>query len=238
LSLKLGRGGAIPQSNVAGNVKIVDDNAIWLRRIEMTPTEIEPPLVLGPELAGTLMTPQEFDAVEDCDDQWVYELIKGVLVVSPPPLEAERGPNEMLGHWLISYREYRRRGKMLDGTLPEQYVRTRGSRRRADRVIWAGLGRQPNVRKDRPTIVVEFVSAGKRSRRRDYLEKRKEYLAAGILEYWIVDRFRRIMTVYRPRKPEQIIQENEIYRPELLPGFVLSLSHLLAVADQWRPKKP
>jgi hypothetical protein len=46
------------------------------------------------------------------------------------------------------------------------------------------------------------------------------------------------MTVYRRRKPEQIIPENEIYRPELLPGFELYLAHLLAVADQWRPEKP
>jgi Uma2 family endonuclease len=215
----------------------VDDKAIWLRRIEMSPTEVETPLVLGPELAGTLMTPREFDAVEDCDEEWVYELIHGVLVVTPPPLEAERGPNETLGYWLLTYRDYHRQGKSLDGTLPEQYIRTRGSRRRADRVIWAGLGRQPNPRRDKPTIVVEFVSAGKRSRSRDYQEKKKEYLAAGISEYWIVDRFRRTMTVYRRRKPEQIIQEDETYRPELLPGFELSLAHLLAVADQWKPKK-
>jgi len=201
-------------------------------------SETESPVVLGPELNGTLMTPREFDAVEECDEEWVYELINGVLVVSPPPLESERGPNEMLGHWLLLYREYRREGKTLDGTLPEQYIRTRGNRRRADRVIWAGFGRQPNPRKDKPTIVVEFVSAGRRSRRRDYEEKRKEYLAAGILEYWIVDRFRRIMTVYRRRKPKQIIRENQFYRPELLPGFELSLAHLLAVADQWRSKKP
>jgi Uma2 family endonuclease len=203
----------------------------------MSPAEVETPLVLGPELAGTLMTPKEFDAVQECDDQWVYELIHGVLVVSPPPAEAERGPNEELGYWLLTYRDYHRQGKALDATLPEQYVRTRGSRRRADRVIWAGLERQPNPRRDKPTIVVEFVSPGKRSRRRDYLEKRKEYLAAGVLEYWIIDRFRRIMTVYRARKPEQVLQENEVYRPSLLPGLQVPLAKLLAVADQWQPKE-
>jgi Uma2 family endonuclease len=203
----------------------------------MSTAEAETPIVLGPESAGTLMTPQEFDAAKEWDEGYVYELIHGVLVVAPPPLEAERGPNETLGYWLLSYRDHHRLGKSLDGTLPEQHVRTKDSRRRADRVIWAGLGRQPDPRRDTPTIVVEFVSAGKRSRRRDYLEKRREYLAAGVAEYWIIDRFRRVLTVYRARRPQVVIQENEIYRSQLLPGFELPLAQILTVADQWQRKK-
>ena len=50
-------------------------------------------LVLGPALAGTLMTPEEFDRAEEVDRSYTYELIHGVLVVAPPPLEEERGPN-------------------------------------------------------------------------------------------------------------------------------------------------
>ncbi len=34
---------------------------------------------------GMLMTPEEFDAVIDYDDRFVYELIHGVLIVSPAP---------------------------------------------------------------------------------------------------------------------------------------------------------
>jgi Uma2 family endonuclease len=203
----------------------------------MSTAEVETPLVFGPESAGTLMTPEEFDAAKEWDEGYVYELIHGVLVVAPPPLEAERGPNETLGYWLLSYRDHHHHGKSLDGTLPEHHVRTQDSRRRADRVIWAGLGRQPDPRRDTPTIVVEFVSAGKRSRRRDYLEKRREYLAAGVAEYWIIDRFRRVLTVYRARKPQVVIQENEIYRSQLLPGFELPLAQILTVADQWQRKK-
>ena len=72
-------------------------------------------------------------------------------------------------------------------------------------MIWTGLGRTPNVRKDRPTIAVEFVSAGKRSVQRDYVQKRDEYLVAGLQEYWIIDRFRRRMTVYR-REPNKVVE--------------------------------
>ncbi len=191
--------------------------------------------VLDPGLAGTLMTPEEFDAIEECTEGYVYELIHGVLVVTPPPLESERGPNDELAFLLRLYQL--QNPKHLNDTLPEQLVRTGDNRRRADRVIWAGLRKQPDPQLDIPTIVVEFVSAGKRNRRRDYIEKRDEYLAAGVKEYWVIDRFRRQMTVYRLKAAELVIAENEVYHTALLPGFELPLAHILAIADRWQKKK-
>src|SRR5579859_1405048 len=96
-------------------------------------------LRLGPDLNGTLMSPAEFDAVEDYDENWRYELVHGVLVVNPIPLEAQVGPNEYLGVLLYLYQQ-EPEGVALDATLPERYIRTLDSRRLADRVIWAGLG--------------------------------------------------------------------------------------------------
>src|SRR5437773_7412094 len=146
---------------------------------------------------GMLLTPAEFDAVTDYDDRYDYELIHGVVIVNPIPLEAESDPNEELGFWLRSYKQSHPQGAALDATLSERYLRTHDSRRKADRVIWAGLGRLPDPLVDVPTIVVEFVSRRKRDRLRDYEEKRREYLALGVQEYWIIDRFRRLMSVYR-----------------------------------------
>lgn len=193
-------------------------------------------LVLGPEHNGMAMTPQEFDAITDCDEQYTYELIHGVVVVNPPPSPQERGPNELLGHWLLEYQDDHPQGRSLDDTLVEEYVRTADSRRRADRLIWTGLGRQPKVRRDVPTIVVEFVSPGRRAWRRDYVEKRDEYLALGVVDYWVINRFQRRMTIFRPGvagPTEEIIHEGDIYRPSLLPGFELALANLLAAADRW-----
>ena len=193
-------------------------------------------IVLGAEFNGICMTPEEFDAVTEYDELYNYELIHGVLIVNPPPLEQERDPNEELGHWLRKYKEDHPQGSSLDATLSEQHVRTAHSRRRADRVIWAGLGRQPNPTRDVPTIVVEFVSAGRRNWQRDYVKKRDEYLALGVAEYWLFDRFQRILTVFRKSGDawkQQIIREADVYRPELLPGFELPLARLLAVADRW-----
>ena len=197
--------------------------------------------ILGPELNGTLMTPEEFDAVEEYDENYVYELIHGVLVVNPIPLEAEVGPNEYLGHLLLSYWERDVQKSALDATLPGRYIRTKDSRRRADRLIWCGLGRVPDWKKDLPSIAVEFVSRARKNRVRDYEEKRREYMELSIGEYWIVDRFQRIMTVVRnqPDGPQvAIIHEHETYSTPLLPGFELSLARLLEIADRFdQPKE-
>jgi Uma2 family endonuclease len=190
--------------------------------------------VFGPESAGTLMTPREFDRAEFAEG-YRYELLHGVLVVSPSPLENERDPNEDLGHLLRTYQETHPEGAALNATLPEHTVRTKENRRRADRVIWAGLGRRPR-REDKPTVVVEFVSKGKKDRTRDYEEKRDEYLALGVKEYWIFDRFRRTLTVYAARggkAKKQIFRERQTYTTELLPGFELPLPRLFALADYW-----
>src|SRR5258708_4801364 len=45
-------------------------------------------VVLSPDMAGVLMTPEEFDASEvDPDDGSRYELIQGMLIVTPIPSE-------------------------------------------------------------------------------------------------------------------------------------------------------
>jgi Uma2 family endonuclease len=188
------------------------------------------------EGAGRLMTCREFDSVEEWDDRYRYELIHGVLVVSSLPLPSETGPNQALGVWLVNYQEQHAQGHHLDATLPEQLVHLESGRRRADRLIWTGLGRMPNVERDLPSIVIEFVSESKRDWRRDYDEKKHEYMAMGIGEYWIIDRFRRAMTVVRLQADgfsEDVYPEKATYKTPLLPGFKLSLKKLFAIADRW-----
>jgi Uma2 family endonuclease len=197
---------------------------------------LETPIILklAPELAGILLSPEEFDAVEECDELYNYELVHGVLIVAPPPAIGERRPNDQLGHLLLSYKDHHPQGAALDLTVPEHLIGTPDSRRRADRVIWTGLGRIPNARQDQPTIAIEFVSASKRDFQRDYIDKRDEYLRAGVREYWIIDRFRRRMTVVRGGADpvtEIVITEQDTYTTPLLPGFELPLAQLLAVAD-------
>ncbi len=195
--------------------------------------DIEPTTIsrLSADMNGMQMTVEEFSAVEEGDPGYRFELIHGVLIVSPSPGAAERDPNDELGFLLRSYRS--RLNATLDLTLPEQELRTSAGIRRADRVIWAGLGRQPDPGRDAPSIVVEFVSGTSRDRRRDYEDKRDEYAALGVQEYWIVDRFRRTLTVCRGMQQPVIVRANAVYSTPLLPGFELPLASLFAVSDAW-----
>ncbi|QEH32347.1 hypothetical protein OJF2_08170 [Aquisphaera giovannonii] len=197
---------------------------------------------IGRHSNGMLMTPEEFDRRSDFDDRYRYELIHGVLVVSPAPGISERDPNGELEYLLRNYKWNHPSGTLIDKTVSEEYIYLPDGRRRADRVVWIGLGRIPEPGKDVPAIAIEIVSNRQRDRVRDYEEKRREYLAAGVQEYWGIDRFRRTMTVYRkePAEPaEVVVKEGEVYATPLLPGFELPLARLLQAADDWkRPAAP
>ena len=194
-----------------------------------------PTQVFGPESSGILMTPEEFDRAE-FEDGWRYELIHGVLVVVPPAGPSESDPNETLGQLLRNYQDSHPQGAALDVTLPQFTVRTRTNRRIADRVLWTGLGRLPRWRRDVPSIVVELVSAGRRNRLRDYEEKRDEYLAIGVREYWVFDRFHSTVTVFTPAPGgfrEKVYRRRQTLKTPLLPGLTLPLARLFALAERW-----
>ena len=194
-------------------------------------------MLLGPDSAGVSLTPKEFWEA-DYEEGWRYELIHGVLIVAPAAAMAERDPNDDLGYRLRWYQEHHPEGGNLDQTAPEQIIDTGLNQRRADRVIWAGLGRQP-AENEVPSVVIEFLSPGKRAHLRDYEEKRDEYLAIGVNEYWLIDRFDRTVTIFSrqgKKVKKQVIPEGETYESPLLPGFVLDLAALLGLADKW-PKK-
>lgn len=196
-------------------------------------------LRLGPRSAGLLLTPAEFDRAR-FEEGWRYELINGVLVVSPTPSRQDRHPNDYLGHCLWTYREQHPQGSALDLSLPEEEIETRQGqdRRRMDRAIWAGLGRDPEEG-EVPTIAVEFVSEGKVNQDRDYVVKRAEYREVGVRQYWVIDRFKRILTCYDlggEKDDVRVIPEGQTFESPVLPGFVLDLKLLLAFADRWAKK--
>lgn len=79
-----------------------------------------------------------------------------------------------------------------------------------------------------PEIVAEVVSRS--SARRDYEEKRVDYLAAGVHEYWILDPGKR-SGVFLVRRADMWIEKRlgirNVWHTPLLPGFALDLAKLL-----------
>lgn len=203
----------------------------------MNTTQLGMPARISPRCNGMLMSREEFWE----HDRWVkgyrYELVHGVLIVHPRPGISERQPNDELGHWLLQYRETHPQGASLDGTSPEHTLETSAGFRCADRAVWAGLGRLPDPETDVPTILIEFVSNRSRDRQRDYVEKRDEYLAVGVKEYWVIDRFPRQVVVYNPAGESKLSPEC-VYSTPLLPGFELSVARILEIADRYRRIRP
>jgi Uma2 family endonuclease len=199
--------------------------------------EVESSLRLDAGANGMYMTPEEFEAIDDWDENYRYELIQGVVVVNPAVSDGEADPNDDLGYLLRHYKETHPLGSVLDYTVYERDVRVgKKTIRRCDRALWIGLGRDPDTRRDVPTIVVEFVSSGRRNFLRDFVDKRQEYLAAGVKEYWVINRFGGTMHVFFPPdglKAERVVEESETYTTPLLPGFELPLARILAKGVRW-----
>src|SRR5262245_55095132 len=80
-----------------------------------------PRVQIGPGSTGLLMTPVQFDALLPKQFQrgYRYEIVNGVLIVSPQPGAGERRPNDYLGSLLDHYREDHPQGSVIDETLWE-----------------------------------------------------------------------------------------------------------------------
>jgi Uma2 family endonuclease len=207
--------------------------------MEMRAGQFADEAAIGIHSSGIRMSARQYRGLspDQFDEHYRYELVHGVLVVTPPPLPDERDPNDELGHLLRTYRDSPL-AKTFDATLWEQELLTLPDTiRRADRAIWVGLGRLPDTDVDVPAILVEFVSAGKRNWLRDYDEKRDEYLAVGVQEYWVFNRFLRQMSVFRKGKRAKVIKEGQSYETPLLPGFALPIAALLGLTDRWAEQR-
>lgn len=199
---------------------------------------LAPPKRIGRRSNGMLLSPQEFDRIRHWAEGYRYELVNGVLIVVPPAGAGERSPNDDLGARLKIHQWNHAQGSRIDETLPEQTIIAGDNRRIADRAVWVGLGRYPDPEVDVPTIAIEFVSQSRRDQLRDYETKRKEYIAVGVQEYWIIDRFRRRFTVCRADGQTLVFAPEQEYQTGLLSGFVLRLSEIFAAADRYSRRRP
>ncbi len=192
---------------------------------------------VGPADNGRHMTLDDFEHAEVVPG-YHYELGRGVIVVSDIPGRPQRGQYVFLRNQLIVYQlaHPKRVYQVLDGSSCKILVRVFESERHPDIAVY--LEPQPPGEDDWdiwfPDLAIEVVSKGAAAHRRDYEEKAEEYLTVKVNEYWIVDVYEQTITVMRRRGKKWITKELEpgdIYRPRMLPGFVLDCEAVLAAAE-------
>lgn len=193
-------------------------------------------LLLGPADQGRALTLEEYEDAE-FEGEGLYELSRGVLDVVHIAEEYPHGMIlDFLMGWLYDYRRTHpdRIHRIGGGSEFRIYLPTMASDRHPDIAVALKatpkdpLGRRP------PSLAIEIVSPGAEARRRDYVLKREEYLAYGLLEYWIVDpEERRVTVLLRQdgRWIERVFQGEQAAEGLVLPGLRVPLPELWSSAE-------
>lgn len=185
-------------------------------------------LRIGPTDHGQRMTLRDFLEAEE-EDGYRYELARGVLEVTEVPNDPHGVTVSNLYDGVSWYRRthpgyiYRYGG----GNEFRFWLPGMVSGRNPDLAV--ALRHAPRDRRGRrlPALAAEVVSRG--SIERDYISKREEYLAYGLLEYWIVDPIERKVTVLTRDGDvwaEQVVRGDQVIPNLVLPGFQTTVDEL------------
>ena len=190
---------------------------------------------LTPADHGRRMTLAEFEHAE-VEEGHLYELGRGVIVVSdvpnPPHLRQVNAIRRQFAAYDLAHPG--RIDTLASGGECKILVADQESERHPDLAVYmipAPLDSSEVWQTWIPEIVIEVVSTD--SAQRDYEEKRAEYLAFGVREYWIIDAQRQEMTALRRRAgrwQSNTVPPGGTYRTPLLPGLELNLAPVFDAA--------
>ncbi len=189
-------------------------------------------VIVGPQDHGRRMSLDDFEHAEVVPG-YHYELGRGVIVVSevPDPEHAARVYAALRQFVLYEASHPGRVREVHRGADCKLFIRDSDSERHPDVAVYVT---PPPSRTSTawhswvPAVVVEIVSPD--SADRDYCEKREDYLAFGVGEYWIIDPARGEMLVLRrvaERWVERTVRPPETYAPPTLPGLEFSIAPVL-----------
>jgi len=186
-------------------------------------------LLLGPADRGRLVSAEEFEDAE-FDPPWQYEREAGRLLVMAPDSPEHDSSTEPFRDYLGAYRLTH--PEIVEAVVSEGWLRVDdGTDRIPDIAVFLVGNRSAIARPDRvPELIFEVVSPDRKSRERDYVTKRKEYLELGVLEYAIIDRMRSRMTVlsHTPRGVvKRVLHRHDSCTSPLLPGVEIPLVDIL-----------
>jgi Uma2 family endonuclease len=201
-------------------------------------TTIEPSVEerVGAQYCGLRMTADEFLQIQD--DGCFYELIDGVVVMSPSPsLEHQAVTMEVATQISLHLREH-----PVGRVFPETDVHlgtgpTGGDLVYRPEVMFVRSQRLgPETREKffgAPDLVVEVISKG--SRRFDTETKKRDYERFGVHEYWLIDPARNSMTFYRLEGGRfvELSPTGVTFASQAVPGFVLDVARVRETFKPW-----
>ena len=184
---------------------------------------------------GLRMDADEF--LEIPDDGNFYELIDGVVHVSPSPTPQHQDVLVEILTQIALFLRTNPVGKVfaeLDVHLGE------GPNGKdlvyRPEIVFVRAERLP-VMRDKivggPDLMVEVISRG--SRRYDSETKKGDYERFGVGEYWLIDPERKAMTFYRLQEGRfvEVPVEGDAFTSKAVPGFVLDLARVRETFKPW-----
>jgi Uma2 family endonuclease len=187
---------------------------------------------IGPADQGRKMTLDEFREAEE-EPRYRYELARGVLEVIEIPKTPDRRVVSRLFSLAALYKNEHPNVIDYFGGGAEVRIWKPGmdTARHPDLGIVFLNAPLDEVGDLQPYLVAEVVSPS--SKTRDYQEKREDYLAYGVREYWIVDPLQRQVTILSRRElgdgadwAERVLRDGDLLESPLLPGLATPVAEL------------
>lgn len=175
----------------------------------------------SPRYAGLRLSAEEYLALPD--DGHRYELIDGVVILSPGP---SFGHQDIRGHIEMQIRAYCEPRKL--GWVASEVDIRLGPRLvyRPDLVFVSveQSPKRPRAIDFAPRLVVEVLSPSNAVT--DLSTKRDDYETAGVLEYWIVNPVSGDVRVHRLERGRYVVTEaaGAALESTAIPGFTLDLN--------------
>jgi Uma2 family endonuclease len=175
----------------------------------------------------TLMTLEEYANLDEPDERWVSELVRGVLVREPRPQDPHGHVQVLVAYALQGWaRNVGARVTLESGyILSENPPTLRGPDVAVVLERRSSEGQPGGWVRGAPDLAVEVLSPSDTSSAMQ--EKMLDYLNAGAKRVWLVDPGARTVTVFRPDGSAQMLRAHDTLGGEdVLVGFSVPLSEL------------
>jgi len=181
-------------------------------------------------VAKKLITAEEFARLPNPPDGSQQELVRGEIVILPPPGGRHGLCCSRIERRLANFVDDSRRGTVTCNDTGFISERDPDTVRGPDVAYWS-KERLPEVPEGyitiAPDLAVEVVSPSDIFSR--IQKKIREYLDRGVRLVWVVDPEGRTVTVYKPQRQATILEENDtLSGEEVLPGFSCPVAELFA----------